>query len=40
MADTRIWRSLLFVPANSWKMMNKAATEQKERLLSKLEPPS
>lgn len=37
MADTRIWRSLLFVPANSWKMMNKAATEQQDAVIIDLE---
>jgi citrate lyase subunit beta / citryl-CoA lyase len=37
MADTRIWRSLLFVPANSWKMMNKAATGQQDAVIIDLE---
>ncbi|MFH1351392.1 MAG: CoA ester lyase [Pseudomonadota bacterium] len=33
----RIWRSLLFVPANSWKMLNKAATEMEDGVLMDLE---
>lgn len=37
MADTRIWRSLLFVPANSWKMMNKATMEQQDAVIIDLE---
>ena len=37
MADIRIWRSLLFIPANSWKMLNKAATEMEDGVLIDLE---
>jgi citrate lyase subunit beta / citryl-CoA lyase len=36
MVEARIWRSLLFVPANSWKM-NKAATEQQDAVIIDLE---
>ena len=37
MAYVRIWRSLLFVPANNWKMLNKAATEQEDAVIIDLE---
>jgi len=37
MADVRIWRSLLFVPANNWKMLNKAAAEQEDAVIIDLE---
>ena len=37
MADVRIWRSLLFIPANNWKMLNKAATEMEDGVLIDLE---
>jgi citrate lyase subunit beta / citryl-CoA lyase len=37
MADVRIWRSLLFVPANNWKMLNKAATQMEDGVLIDLE---
>jgi len=37
MADVRIWRSLLFVPANNWKMLNKAATGQEDAVIIDLE---
>jgi len=37
MADAKIWRSLLFVPANNWKMMNKATTEQEDAVIIDLE---
>ena len=37
MADIRIWRSLLFIPANSWKMLNKAATEMEDGVIIDLE---
>ncbi len=37
MAEVRIWRSLLFIPANNWKMLNKAATEMEDGVLLDLE---
>ncbi|MDX9820897.1 MAG: CoA ester lyase [Syntrophales bacterium] len=37
MDDVRIWRSLLFVPANNWKMLNKAAAEQEDAVIIDLE---
>ncbi len=37
MADVRIWRSLLFIPANSWKMLNKAGAEMEDGVLIDLE---
>ncbi len=37
MPDVRIWRSLLFVPANNWKMLNKAAAEQEDAVIIDLE---
>lgn len=37
MADVRIWRSLLFIPANSWKMLNKAALEMEDGVLIDIE---
>ena len=37
MAEIRIWRSLLFIPANNWKMLNKAATEMEDAVLIDLE---
>ncbi len=37
MADVRVWRSLLFIPANSWKMLNKAALEMEDGVLIDLE---
>ena len=37
MTAVRIWRSLLFVPANNWKMLNKAATELQDAVLVDLE---
>lgn len=37
MAKIRIWRSLLFIPANNWKMLNKAATEMEDAVLIDLE---
>ena len=37
MAEFRIWRSLLFIPANNWKMLNKAATEGEDGVLIDLE---
>jgi len=37
MGNARIWRSLLFVPANNWKMLNKAATEMEDGVLIDLE---
>ncbi|OPY92305.1 MAG: Citrate lyase subunit beta [Syntrophaceae bacterium PtaU1.Bin231] len=37
MADVRIWRSLLFVPANNWKMLNKATGEQEDAVIIDLE---
>jgi citrate lyase subunit beta/citryl-CoA lyase len=37
MADVSIWRSLLFVPANNWKMLNKAATEMEDGVIIDLE---
>ena len=37
MNDVRVWRSLLFIPANNWKMLNKAATELEDGVLIDLE---
>jgi citrate lyase subunit beta/citryl-CoA lyase len=37
MAEVRIWRSLLFIPANSWKMLNKAGVEMEDGVLIDLE---
>jgi citrate lyase subunit beta/citryl-CoA lyase len=37
MVDVRIWRSLLFIPANSWKMLNKAALEMEDGVLIDIE---
>jgi len=37
MADVKIWRSLLFIPANSWKMLNKAALEMEDGVLIDIE---
>jgi citrate lyase subunit beta/citryl-CoA lyase len=37
MSDIRIWRSLLFIPANNWKMLNKAASEKEDGALIDLE---
>ena len=37
MAEVKIWRSLLFIPANNWKMLNKAATEMEDGVLMDLE---
>jgi citrate lyase subunit beta/citryl-CoA lyase len=37
MAEVRIWRSLLFIPANNWKMLNKAAAEMEDGVLLDLE---
>jgi citrate lyase subunit beta/citryl-CoA lyase len=37
MAEAKIWRSLLFIPANNWKMLNKAATEMEDGVLMDLE---
>jgi len=37
MAEVRVWRSLLFIPANNWKMLNKAATEMEDGVLIDLE---
>ncbi len=37
MAKARVWRSLLFIPANNWKMLNKAATEMADGVLIDLE---
>jgi len=37
MTAVRIWRSLLFVPANNWKMLNKATTELQDAVLVDLE---
>ncbi len=38
MADEcRIWRSLLFIPANNWKMLNKASTEMEDGVIIDLE---
>ncbi|MFH1481285.1 MAG: CoA ester lyase [Pseudomonadota bacterium] len=37
MTDAKVWRSLLFIPANSWKMLNKAATEIEDGVLIDLE---
>jgi len=37
MADVRIWRSLLFIPANNWKMLNKAASEIEDGVIIDLE---
>ena len=37
MDEFRFWRSLLFVPANNWKMLNKAATEDEDGVLIDLE---
>jgi len=37
MNEVKVWRSLLFIPANNWKMLNKAATEQEDGVLIDLE---
>lgn len=37
MGEFKIWRSLLFIPANNWKMLNKAATEDQDAVLIDLE---
>jgi citrate lyase subunit beta/citryl-CoA lyase len=37
MSDAKIWRSLLFIPANSWRMLNKAAMEQEDGVVIDLE---
>jgi len=37
MSNGRIWRSLLFIPANSWRMLNKAAVEQEDGVIIDLE---
>jgi len=37
MSSERIWRSLLFIPANSWRMLNKAAVEQEDGVVIDLE---
>jgi citrate lyase subunit beta/citryl-CoA lyase len=37
MTAVRIWRSLLFVPANNWKMLNKATSEMQDAVLVDLE---
>ena len=37
MSDAKIWRSLLFIPANSWRMLNKAATELEDGVVIDLE---
>jgi citrate lyase subunit beta / citryl-CoA lyase len=37
MPNVRIWRSLLFIPANNWKMLNKATTEMEDGVLMDLE---
>ncbi len=37
MREFRIWRSLLFTPANNWKMLNKATTEDQDGVLIDLE---
>jgi len=37
MDHVRIWRSLLFIPANNWKMLNKAATEMEDGVIIDLE---
>jgi citrate lyase subunit beta/citryl-CoA lyase len=37
MAEVKIWRSLLFIPANNWKMLNKAAAEMEDGVLMDLE---
>jgi citrate lyase subunit beta/citryl-CoA lyase len=37
MNHVRIWRSLLFIPANNWKMLNKAATETEDGVIIDLE---
>jgi len=37
MNEVKVWRSLLFIPANNWKMLNKAATELEDGVLIDLE---
>jgi citrate lyase subunit beta/citryl-CoA lyase len=37
MVDVRIWRSLLFIPANSWKMLNKASSDMEDGVMIDLE---
>lgn len=37
MEDVRVWRSLLFIPANNWKMLNKAVGELEDGVLIDLE---
>jgi len=37
MYDAKPWRSLLFMPANNWKMLNKAAAEREDGVLIDLE---
>lgn len=37
MHKMRIWRSLLFIPANNWRMLNKATTELQDGVIIDLE---
>lgn len=37
MATVKVWRSLLFIPANSWRMLNKAVLEMEDGVLIDLE---
>ena len=37
MLNTRIWRSLLFIPANSWKMLNKSLSQVQDGVIIDLE---
>lgn len=37
MTDVRLWRSLLFVPANNWRMLNRAALEMEDAVILDLE---
>jgi len=37
MGEFKIWRSLLFIPANNWKMLNKSVAEEQDAVLIDLE---
>ncbi len=37
MREIKVWRSLLFIPAHNWKMLNKATTEMEDGVLMDLE---
>ncbi|MBW2741504.1 MAG: citrate lyase subunit beta, partial [Deltaproteobacteria bacterium] len=37
LSNNKIWRSLLFVPANSWKMLNKSLSQMQDGVIIDLE---